>query len=246
MRYVSMALLSCCMCQTVYAQDVEEAGAPINSFFQADGVFSQDKGQWQVSTDVDLGHSHNTRSTETGLSLEYGITDNFQVSVEHMPYARYKDKTTGERLSGHGDTAIGMMKAWHNIGGSPNSVSVAYSRILSTNNLEEDKGKDSNDVAITMAHDLKRDKSQQMTLQVGREFGGNEQVTYANLAAYRKVAAKQVVTGEVNWDQNETWVTPGYYWLVGKGLDVGVGVAVAAGGDAEGHKVLGRLHYEWD
>ena len=125
-------------------------------------------------------------------------------------------------------------------------MSVAYARVFSTNNLDEANGKDGNDLALTMAHDLKRDKSQQVTLQVGREFGGNEQLTYTNLAAYRKLAAKQVVTGEVNWNQNETWVTPGYYWLVGKGLDVGVGVAVAAGGDAEGHKVLGRLHYEWD
>jgi hypothetical protein len=239
-------MLSLGLCQVGYAQEADESGAPINSFFQSDGVFSQDKGQWQVSTDVDLGRSHSMRSTETNLSLEYGITDNFQVSLEHMPYARYKDKTTGERTSGHGDTAIGMMKAWHNIGGSPNSASIAYSRILSTNNLDENNTKDGNDVAITMAHDLKRDKSQQVTLQVGREFGGNEQVTYANLAAYRKLAAKQVLTGEVNWDQNATWVTPGYYWLAGKGLDMGVGVAVAAGGDAEGHKVLARLHYEWD
>ena len=130
MRYLSIVMLSLGLCQVGYAQEAEESGAPINSFFQSDGVFSQDKGQWQVSTDLDLGRSHSTRSTETNLSLEYGITDNFQVSLEHMPYARYKDKTTGERTSGHGDTAIGMMKAWHNIGGSPNSASIAYSRII--------------------------------------------------------------------------------------------------------------------
>jgi hypothetical protein len=246
MQRLSIALLSLSICHAVWAQESDSQGAPINSFFQSDGVFSQDKGQWQVSTDVDLGRSHSSRSTETGLSLEYGITDNFQVSVEHMPYARYKDKTTGDISSGHGDTVLGMMKAWHNINDSPNSVSVAYARVFSTNNLDAVNSKDGNDLALTMAHDLKRDKSQQVTLQVGREFGGNEQLTYANLAAYRKLAAKQVVTSEVNWNQNETWLTPGMYWQLGKGFDAGVGVAVAAGGDAEGHKVLGRLNYEWD
>ena len=245
-RIILGVLISFGMATYAYAEDDSDDAQPLNDFFQSDSIYYQRKGEWQISTGIDVGRQGDIRSTESGLGLEYGITDTWQVSMEHMPYARYKDKVSGETQSGHGDTALGLRKTWMNVNQSANSIAVAYEREFATNNLDEEDGKDANDVSFTLAHDLKRDKSQQMTLQVGREFGGNEQVTYANLAAYRKLAAKQVLTGEVNWDQNETWVTPGYYWLAGKGLDMGVGVAVAAGGDAEGHKVLARLHYEWD
>lgn len=246
LRIIFALIISGGVAAYAYAEDDADDAQPLNDFFQSDAIYPQHQGEWQMSTGVDVGRQGDIRSTETGLGLEYGITDTWQVSVEHMPYARYKHITSAEKQSGHGNTALGIRKTWMNVNQSANSVALAYEREFATNNLDEEEGKDANDVSFMLAHDLKRDKSQQVSLQVGREFGGDEPLTYANLAGYRTLGVNKVLTGEVNWDQDATWLTPGMYWQLGKGFDAGVGVAVAAGGDAEGHKVLGRLNYEWD
>ncbi|MBU0654078.1 MAG: hypothetical protein KJ914_02985 [Gammaproteobacteria bacterium] len=234
--------------------DVDEAGEtpqPLNDFFQSDSVFPQEQGEWQVSIGADYIKSDAGKVTTLTTGLEYGITDSLQVELEHTPYIKIKPGDADEAtLDGQGNTELGLKKSWMHIGGSPNSVAVGYEHEFANGDDdviadEDEEASDSDTVHITLARDLDTTGNTQASLQVGREMADAGDENFANLAAFHAVG-RHVFTGEYNWSDEESWVTPGVYWKPAKGLDVGAAVAFGVG-DTDGNRaLLLRLNYEWD
>lgn len=232
--------------------DAGETPQPLNDFFQSDSVFPQEQGEWQVSIGADYTKNDQYKATALNTGLEYGITDSFQVELEHTPYIRIKPAADDEEsVDGQGNTSLGFQQSWMHIGGSPNSVALGYEHEFANGDkavvADDDDDADpaeGDEVRVTLARDLGDDGNTQVSLQLGREFRKGANESFANLAAFHAVG-KQVFTGEYNWSDEENWVTPGVYWKAAKGLDVGAAVAFGVG-DTDGQRALLRLNYEWD
>lgn len=248
-RTLLVSLISTLLCAPCFADEdhAAEKNQALNDFFQTESVFNQEQGEWQVSLGADFGKDDEAKTTELSTGLEYGITDSLQVELEHTPYIRVKPADDDEEtVKGQGNTTLGIQKSWMNIGSSPNSIALGYEHEFA--NGDEDivgeDAADSDEVYVTLARDLSKTGNTQATLQVGNERSDGEDEAFANLAAFHAMG-NHVLTGEYNWSEEESWVTPGVFWKPAKGLDVGLGVGIGVN-DTDGHRVMTRLNYEWD
>ena len=230
--------------------DMDDMAQPLNDFFLSDSVFPQEQGEWQVSVGADFAKADGVRGSTLMTGLEYGITDSFQVEIEHTPYIRVEEDGEDTR-QGKGNTALGFQKSWMNIGGSANSIALAYEHEFAVGDEgvadDDDGGEsvDSDGVYVIIARHLDEAGNSQISLQAGREMSDNGHENFANLAAFRTLGDKHVLTGELNWRDGTTVVAPGIFWKPAKGLELGAGIAFNTG-DADGHTLMTRLNYEFD
>ena len=248
-RTLLVSLISTLLCAPCFADEDQaaEQAQPLNDFFQTESVFNQDQGEWEVKLGADFGKDDEAKTTEISTGLEYGITDSLQVELEHTPYTRIKPADENEEtVNGRGNTSFGLKKNWMHMGGSANSVAVGYEHEFANGSsaiIGED-AKDSDTLYLSAARDLSKTGNTQATLQVGNERSDGTNTAFANLAAFHAVG-KQVLVGEYNWSEEESWVTPGVFWKPRKGLELGVGVGIGVN-NTSGHRVMTRLNYEWD
>lgn len=232
---------------TSFADDDAGKAQPLNDFFQTESVFNQEQGEWQVRLGSDFEKNDTAKTTDISTGLEYGITDNLQIELEHTPYTRIKPADDAEEtVNGRGNTSLGLQKNWMNVAGSANSFAVGYEHEFANgdDDIIGDDAKDSDTFYLTAARELSKSGNTQATLQVGNERNDGENETFANLAAFH-AADRYVLTGEYNWSEEDSWITPGIFWKPTKGLEVGAGVGIGVN-DTDGHRLLTRLNYEWD
>lgn len=254
MRYshtLLFSLISAALCtNAVFADDdALVTAAPRVQFLQSDAVFPQEAGEWQVSVGADYTKQDTHKTTSLTTGLEYGLTDSLQVELEHTPYLRIKPTAEDEAsVSGQGNTALGLQKSWLNIGGSPNSVALGYGHEFANGDAEVvaddgDTVNDSDEVYVTLAHDLDKVGNTQASLQIGSERSDGTNQSFANLAAFH-ASGNHVLTGEYNWSEEEKWLTPGIFWKPAKGLEVGAGIGFGVG-NTDGQRVMTRASYEF-
>ncbi len=247
-RSVLVGLISTLLCAPGegFADDAMEQAQPLNDFFQTESVFNQEQGEWQITVGADFGKDDEAKTTEISTGLEYGITDSLQLELEHTPYIQIKpEDDTEESVNGRGNTALGLKKNWMHVGDSPLSVALGYEREFANGDEDiiGDDAEDADEVYVTVARELSKTGNTQASLQVGKEREGDEQENFANLAAFHAVG-QYVMTGEYNWSEEESWVTPGVFWKPSDGLEVGAAVSVGVN-DTDGYKVLTRINYEF-
>lgn len=255
-RTLLVSLMSTLLCTPVAsfaAEDDEamETAQPLNDFFQSDSVFPQEAGEWQLSIGADYTKDDEHKTTSLTTGLEYGITNSLQVELEHTPYIRIKPaEDDAETVNGQGNASLGIQKSWMHLGGSPNSVALGYEHEFASGDEDviadedDEEPTDSDEVYVTLARDLDKTGNTQASLQVGKEMADAGDENFANLAAFHAVG-NHVFTGEYNWSEEESWVTPGVFWKPAKGLEVGAGVGFGVN-DTDGHRLMVRLNYEWD
>ena len=251
-RTLLVGVISALLCTPVFAadDDAAEMPQPLNDFFQSDSVFPQEAGEWQLSIGADYtkDDAHKTTSLTTGL--EYGITDSLQVELEHTPYIRIKPAQDDEEtVDGRGNTSVGIQKSWMYLGDSPTSVALGYEHEFASGNEEviaddDEAASDSDEVYVTVARELDKVGNTQVSLQLGAERSDAADETVANLAVFHAIS-NHVLTGEYNWSEEASWVTPGVFWKPAKGLEVGAGVGFGVN-DTDGHRLMTRLNYEWN
>lgn len=93
----------------------EEKDQPLQEVFQTEMVYPQEKGALQFSAALIFGRVNKKFSND--LTLEYGLTQAWQVSLQWESFAR--QKTEGGLISrGSGDLRIGTKYSFMNIRGS--------------------------------------------------------------------------------------------------------------------------------
>ncbi len=248
-RNLLVSLISTLLCAPCFADEdhAAEKNQALNDFFQTESVFNQEQGEWQISLGADFGKDDEAKTTEVSTGLEYGLTDSLQLELESSPYIRIKpEDETLETTRGRGNTRLGLKKNWMHISGSPTSVALGYEHEFA--NGDEDivgeDAADSDEVYVVAARELSKTGNTQASLQVGNERSDGEDTAFANLAAFHAMGS-HVLTGEYNWSEEESWVTPGIFWKPSKNLELGAGVGIGVN-DTDGHRVMTRLNYEWD
>ena len=89
-----------------FAQEEDESGNPqlIQDFFITESVYPQEAGEVQITLSPQYSHSETSKLIGSGLGLEYGFTDTFQLELG-MPIL-YNKRTTATNEFGLGDMEL--------------------------------------------------------------------------------------------------------------------------------------------
>lgn len=121
MSFRSLVYLAVCLAFPIQAHaqatDDAERKPPLQELMKTELPFAQERGEIQVTVASAFGRSIGRISLDLPLSIEYGLTDWWQVSAEWDAFRRLRSGAVAGR--GTGGAAIGTMAGFTNPGGWP-------------------------------------------------------------------------------------------------------------------------------
>ena len=235
-----------------YAQqqqdDAQDSIEVLNELFLSDTASSQDEGEWQISVIPQYGKNERGKQFSVPVEIEYGITDQLQVEFEYTPYIKVDNDSEGSQ-SGNGNVEVGFQYSWPDFNDSGLTIALLYSHEFAEGDREVigEAGEDLDDednISIVIARAIKGNGSTQAFIQIGNELEGSENEAYINLGIYGQFHS-YVLSGELNWSDDQSFITPGITWKVADGWEFGVGTAIGIEGE-EDIKVISNMLYEWE
>lgn len=252
-----------------YAQEgaTEEPEQPVQEVFQTGLVYPQERGEVQLSYtsrfSQGLGHS----SLHTPLSLEYGITDRWQIEIEWNAMSRRTE--TGEATTrGQGDMQIGTQYSFMNMRGSNFHSAVGFEVSLPTGSLDKElsEGFIEYEPYFIVARDFPKLNNLQIFSQIGVgfvqrvkrhvELEDDEPAAHEfNLGVGMFVPFRRLVfTGEFNLSTNrwnndgrerEMHVTPGVMFRLPRNWEIGIGAPIGLTSGADRSGAIFKFIYEF-
>lgn len=247
--------------------EVKEREQPVQEVFQSGLVYPQERGELQLSYTSRYSKGKCHSSLETPLTLEYGITDRWQIEIEWNAMSRRTE--TGEATTrGRGDLSIGTQYSFMNMRRSNFHSAVGFEVSLPTGSVEKElsEGFLEYEPYFIIAKDFPRLNNMQVFSQIGvgfvqrvrRPVEADEEEPAArefNFNAGMFVPLRRLVlTGEFNLSTNrwnnggsarEMYLTPGVVWRLPRDWEIGVGVPFGLTRDAERSGAIFKLTYEF-
>lgn len=244
-----------------------ESRRPLEELFKTDLVYAQEKGEWQLEVAPFYQNNSSGNLWTLPLSMEYGLTDNWQVEAEWDAFVQH---VSGEHSSscGIGDLEVGSQYSFMNLGGSSFDLAPRFSIGIPLGDVN--KGLSEGFMEYTPAVILARDFPQFHHLQLFSEIGLGivRRVKKPAVVAQAAPAAdglnfgagffvpvsQGTVTLEFNWnnnqwnhhgEDNEFYLTPGCTWKPLKGLEIGLGIPVGLNSGADRYDVIAHIIYEF-
>jgi hypothetical protein len=240
---------------------------PIEELFKNDVVFPQEKGELEVEL-ASVYQNHAGGDTWTiPISLEYGLTDNWQVEaewdslVQHFPQNHSVSR-------GIGDVEAGSQYSFMNIGGSPFHLAPRFSLQIPAGDVNRglSEGFLEYEPAVIVARDFPELHHTQFFTEIGASFV--QRITTPADAADAEPAAHQLKWGsgcfvlfphaaatlEFNWTnnqwnhhgtENEMYLTPGYLWRAARNLEIGLGIPVGLNSSSARFEVIAHVVWEF-
>jgi hypothetical protein len=241
---------------TLCVSQQEKKEQPIQEVFQSELVYPQEKGELQLTFSSTMSRSTSARLFQTPLTIEYGLTDKWQVEFEWNANSYRHEFENDERTRGIGDVRFGTKYSFMNIKNSDFHAAVGLEVGLPTANLKKEltEGFIEYEPFVIVARDFKRLRGTQVFAQAGvgflqrvkrhedadeNEVGAHE--FSLNVGAF--VPLKRVaITGELNWQTNrwnhsgeesDFFATPGIVYRLGEGWEMGIGfpIGITTGSD---------------
>jgi hypothetical protein len=245
------------------AQSTKEQ--PLQEVFQTDLVYPQEKGELQLTTGFSLSKRLGAVLVQVPASLEYGITDRWQVDLQwdgvtgiHSPF--------GSSLVGTGDLSIGTMFSFMNVANTSLHLAVGFELGLPTG--DRDKGMSEGFVEyepfLIAAKDFPGMHNLQIFTQVGlrlvtasRHDLDNEEPAAHELnwgSGFFIPMRRLCITTEFNWVTNE-WnhggienrhsLTPGLIWRLPHNWEIGIGAPIGLSRKSSDSSVILKLTREF-
>jgi hypothetical protein len=239
---------------------------PIEELFKTDVVYPQEKGELEVEL-ASVYQNHAGGDTWTlPVSLEYGLTDRWQVEAEWDSFVQRYPKNE-PILRGVGDLELGTQYSFMNIGDSLFHIAPRFSIELPLGDVNEDlsEGFVEYEPAVILARDFPK-----LHMQLFTEIGASlvERVKAPREADDAEPAAHELDLGtgffvivphgaatfEFNWannrwnhhgTENDMYVTPGYLWKVTRSIEVGVGIPIGLNKSSDRFDVSAHLIWEF-
>lgn len=235
----------------VLAEDHQEADEPseiVNELFLSDTASSQEAGEWQITVIPQFQKKDADETLLFSIEVEYGISDHLQVEFEYTPYIRV-DEYDGGSESGTGNYELGLQYSWRNWTSYHLDVAMAWSHEFaegerSVINDSGDEPEDEDNLYIVIAKMLGANGNTKAFAQIGSEFEGSEIEAYVNFGLYSRLGA-YVLSGEFNWEEDQSFITPGLTWLPQEGWEFGTGIAIGVDGEDD-YQIIGNIVYEWE
>jgi len=247
--------------------DVVTRTQPVQEVFQTGLVYSQERGEVQLSYSSRFSKGKDHSSLQTPLNLEYGINDRWQIGIEWNAMSRRTE--TGEATTrGRGDLSVGTQYSFMNMRGSNFHSAVGFEVSLPTGSIEKElsEGFIEYEPYLILARDFPKLNNMQIFSQVGvgfaqrvrRKVGEDQEAPAAHkfdLGVGTFVPFRHLVfTGEFNLSTNrwnnggrerEIHATPGVVWRLPRNLEIGVGAPVGLTRDADRLGAIFKFVYEF-
>jgi hypothetical protein len=240
---------------------------PIEELFKTDVVFPEEKGELETEV-VSVYQNHRGGDTWTiPLSLEFGLTDNWQVEAEWDCYVR-RGIGSHSLTVGIGDLEIGTQYSFLNIGGSLFHVSPLFSIGIPLGDVNKDlsEGFLEYEPAVVVARDFPQLHHTELFTEIGASFV--QRVNTPSDADDREPAAHELRLGagfftlfqhgattfEFNWannkwnhhgTENDVYVTPGYLWKPIPHFEFGLGIPVGLNHSSDRFEVIAHVTLEF-
>ena len=213
----------------------------VQELFLGENPYPQDRGSLQLIGDATYRRAPGEGEFALQLTAEYGITDRLQLGAR-APY-RFLNPDQGPTEHGVGDVGL---SALYNFQRSPDLVLSGFLEVSLPTGDEDDGLGEGEWVFRPLLLAAKRFGPAEVYLNVGAELSNGEASFLYDVAAAYPVESFAAVL-ELNGSAghaDEHYLTPGVYWRESDKLQVGVGVPVGFGADADDYRVVLRVVYE--
>jgi hypothetical protein len=250
---------------TVIGQEVDEQ--PIQEVFRTRLVYPQERGELQLTFTSRFGRRDGHSMFQTP-SLEYGITDRWQMEVEWDGH-RHRVETGEVATRGVGDMSIGTQYSFMNMAGSKFHSAAGVEVVLPLANIEKEltEGFVEYEPYFIVARDFPKLNRMQLFSQIGlglvqrvrhrADLDEDEPAAHEfNLSAGMFVPfRKAVFTGEYEFSTNrwnnrgqerEMSVTPGVVFKLPRNWEIGLGAPIGLTHDADKLGIVFKLIYEFN
>ena len=220
----------------------EETG--INELFQSDVVYTQEKGELQLTIRPEYRYSGSTEHWSLPLAAEYGLNDNLQIEIEWVSYTRDSEQA-GTTSSGQGDLSAGLQYSWFNVNDEQLHLSLGIEVTFDVGDdalaLNEDDRVLEPFFIIAFSPEILTDV--EAFLEIGKEISSGENETFFNVGAYGATGAL-LLSLEYNWEQEERYLTPGISWRWQGDWETGIGLPIGLNSGADDYRLIFLLIWE--
>jgi hypothetical protein len=255
------------------ADDDDAAGStnavqrPIEELFKTDVVYPQEKGEMEVEL-ASIYQNHAGVDTWTlPLSLEYGLTDRWQVEAEWDALVQSFPRNQAT-ARGVGDLELGTQYSFMNVGGSLFHIAPRFSVEVPIGDVNQDlsEGFLEYEPAVIMARDFPELHRAQLFTEIGASFV--QRVNRPSDADDAEPAAHELNLGsgffvpfsrgtatmEFNWandkwnhhgTENDLYLTPGCLWRASRNVEIGLGIPVGLNNSSDRFDVIAHVVWEF-
>lgn len=224
----------------------EEWEQPVQDLFQSTLVYPQEQNELQATFSPRFHKGQEENLWILPVSIEYGVTDAFQVGVEWEVY-KHRDPDDESSEQGIGDVEVETMYSWMSISDLPVHAALGMGVLIPSGDEDRDLGEGSvvyEPVAI-LAAALDVLNGGQVFLNVGAEIDKDETEKFVNVGAFMAVR-NWVPSLEWRWseEKEDRYLTPGLTWTSGSAWSIGLGVPVGLKDDADDYRVILQIVHE--
>jgi len=257
----------------VHAADDDDLGStnwdkrPIEELFKTDVVYPQEKGELEVEVASLYQNQRGGDSWTAPLSLEYGLTDNWQVESEWDSFTRHRS-SDGSVASGIGDLELGTQYSFMNVGGSLFHIAPRFSIGIPLGNVNKElsEGFLEYEPAVIVARDFPQLHRTQVFAEIGAGFvqrvkrpvdadDAEPAAHELNLGTgFFTLFAHGAATFEFNcnnntWNrhgtENDLYATPGAILRVARNVEIGLGIPIGLNKGSDRFDVMAHVVWEF-
>jgi hypothetical protein len=240
----------------------------IQEVFQTELVYPQEKGEVQLTMAPNFREGEAGRLIEVPLTIEYGITDAWQVEME---WAAFVNRSPSGEAStrGIGDLELGTKYSFMNIADWAFHAAIGFEIGFPLGNINQEltEGFIEYEPFFLLAKDLPKLYNGQIFAQVGlglvQRVKNHDDPTDDEAAAHELTGnvgffvpvGPLFLTAEFNWlnnqwnndgEENQMYLTPGLVWDLPGTWEVGVGVPIGLNEASDDFRVITQLTYEFN
>ena len=239
---------------------------PLQELFQTDVVYPQEAGEWQFTLAPVFRREGAADVSEISASVEYGLTDAWQVGVGWSPLMR-RNPEIGRTTRGIGDVELGTKYSFLNIDGSSFHAAARFSVHLPSGSIDKEltDGFVEYDPSLILAKDFPKLHNAQLFAQIG--LGLVQRVKEPAKVGDRQPAAHQFIwsagffvpfkrwvptvefsANNNRWNHggtdNQMYLTPGCVWKLFRSAQIGVGVPIGLNRSSDSVGIISQFIYE--
>lgn len=240
----------------------------VQEVFIGEVVYPQERGEIQITVVPQYRDTDIEGLLEFPLTIEYGITNSWQLEIEWVPFARiYPD--TGPSRNGIDDLEFGTKYSFMNIKGSDYHSAFGFEVSFPTGDIDNDISQSEGFIEfepyIVLARDIKGLNNSHLFTQLGFSYSNKIRDTEENQgqddSGYGFISNSgyifpiydfRLITEfnyESEWNggerEEEIFITPGLI-LVAGAWEIGFGLAAGLNNDSDNYRLIGMITYEFN
>jgi hypothetical protein len=252
-------LLSAALYGTAFGQSAPPASAPAPAaaaeeerkpgdlfleLFVGEKLYIQEKGEWYLIITPAFAKASDEKEFELEAEVIYGLTDELQLSAE-VPYV-VVNPDEGSQHQGIGDVTLAAN--YNFLQARDFALGVRAEFVIPTGDEDRDLGAGQFLWTPSLLGAVRVGPAE-IYASVGGQFGDNhdDAFLYTVAAAYpwETLVGVLEASGASGSGGDTLYLTPGVYWNVREGLQLGLGVPIGVTDDSDDYQIIGKVSIEF-